>query len=214
LSGVVVPAAQAQRGVGEPVGVARQAVKPETVTLVGTVTKVETGPCENTTGRSPLGTHFSMEGAKGKVLNIHLGPTAMVEFVAGDLTKDMEITVEAFRTEKMKDGHYVAKSLSYGDRTVTLRDENLRPVWAGGSAGVRGRGGPPLGPGRGQGLGYGRGCGWRCRLGCGGGPAWDLGPVPGRGYCPGYGRGYGPGYGRGAGQAQGFGYGRGLGGQR
>ena len=161
LSGIVVPVAKAQRGVGEPVGVARQAVKPEIVTLVGTVAEVKTGPCENTTGRSPLGTHFLMEGTKGKILNIHLGPAALLEFVAGDLTEDMEITVEAFRTEKMKDGHYVAKSLSYGGRTVTLRDQTLRPIWAGGRGAWRARDGfsrptgfrPRAGWGRGRGFG-------------------------------------------------------------
>jgi hypothetical protein len=160
LLGVVLPVAHAQRGVGDEVGVARQAVKPEIVTLVGTVTKVETGPCENSTGRSPLGTHFLMENAKGKMLNIHLGPFAMVEFVAGDLAEDMEITVEAFRTEKMKERHYVAKSLSYGDRTVTVRDETLRPVWAGGRGARYAREGFSRGAGYGPRAGRGRGRGF------------------------------------------------------
>jgi hypothetical protein len=157
LCAVVVPFAYAQRGIGEPVGVAGQAVKPDVATLVGTVAKVDTGPCESTTGGSLLGTHFLLEGANGKMLNIHLGPAAAVKTVADDLVTGMEITVEAFRTKEMQDGHFVAKSLSYGERTVVLRDESLRPVWAGGGRGWR----------SGENVSRGAGYGWRAGMGRG-----------------------------------------------
>lgn len=150
---VFVPVVQAQRGVGDPAGVARQPVKPKLVTLVGTVAEVQTGPCENTTGRSSQGTHFLMDDGQGNTWNIHLGPAEMVKSVADDLQKDMKITIKAFRTEKMKDGHYVAKSLSYDNRTVTLRDDTLRPTWAGGRNAWRGRDGGSRCGGNGRGRG-------------------------------------------------------------
>jgi len=72
-----------------------------------------------------------METSKGKTLNIHLGPVAAIEFVAKDLSQGQKVKVEAFRTKKMKKGQYVARSLTFGSQTVELRDETLRPVWAG-----------------------------------------------------------------------------------
>ena len=54
-------AALAQRGVGDARGVAQQPNKPNVVALSGKVLKVETAPCEMTTGRSLLGTHFIMK---------------------------------------------------------------------------------------------------------------------------------------------------------
>lgn len=162
LSGVAVvlalglwSAAFAQRGVGDSQGVARQPTKPKVVSLSGKVVKVETATCEMTTGRSPLGTHLVMKTSDGKKLNIHLGPATAVEFVAKELSQGQKVKVEAFRTAKMKKGQYVARTLTFGSRTVELRDETLRPAWAGRSGPGWGRGW-----GRGAGNGRGRGAGW------------------------------------------------------
>lgn len=178
--GLAASAAHAQRGVGDPTGVARQAVKPEGVSLSGKVLEVMTGPCENTTGRSPLGTHFLMKTEEGETLNIHLGPAVQVEFVAKDLSEGKNVQVRAFRTDKMEESHYVAQSLAYGDRTVQLRDDDtLRPVWAGGrgarnrAAGVR--------AGFGLGRGWGAGYGYRHGRGPGGGYGQQRGRGPGWG---------------------------------
>ncbi len=190
VCGLTASTAMAQRGVGEASGVARQAVRPEVVVLTGKVLQVETGPCENTTGRSILGTHFLMQNSEGETLNIHLGPAGAVEFVAKELAKDKEVRVEAFQTEAMKKDHYVARTLTLDDRMVTLRDETLRPAWA------AGRGAVGQGPAAGA-SGRGMGPGWQ-RGGYGGGYRG--------GYGAGYrgGRGRGPGWGRGQG---GVGYG-------
>jgi len=94
-----------------------------------------------------------METSKGKKLNIHLGPVNAVEFVAKDLSQGLKVKVEAFRTTKMKKGQYVARTLTFGSRTVELRDDTLRPSWAG-------RGGPGWGRGWGRGAGYGRSAGY------------------------------------------------------
>ena len=135
---VLVGEAFAQRGVGEPSGVARQTVKPEVVTLSGTLVEIKTGPCEKTTGRSPIGTHLLLDAGKGESLNIHLGPEASVAQTVAKLKIGEKITVKAFRTGKMPANHYTAQSLTSGETTVDLRDAGLRPVWAGPGPG-RGR---------------------------------------------------------------------------
>lgn len=174
--GLAASAALAQRGMGDPSGVARTGTAPEIVTLSGKVLEVKTEPCANTTGRSPVGTHFLMKTAEGQTLNIHLGPAAMVQFVAKELVPDKAVQVRAFRTEKMKEDHYVAQQLSYDGRNVTLRDETLQPVWAGGAGTGAARGGAALGPGRGAGPGWGRGMGYgRNRAGGGRGAGYGRG---------------------------------------
>ena len=178
---MVVSSAVAQRGVGQPAGVARQATLPQLVTLTGTVTQVEIAPCEATTGRAVLGTHFLMEAPDGETLNIHLGPGGIVDSVAKELKKGQEVEVEAFRTNAMKANQYVARTVECDGRMVTLRDETLRPFWAGRGWAADGQPLPGARPGRGAGRG------------------WQQG-----GYGAGRG-GYGVGRGRGQGWAQGRG---------
>jgi hypothetical protein len=130
--------ALAQRGMGQASGVARQSVKPDVVTLSGTLAEIKTGPCEKTTGRSPIGTHLLLKTDKGDALNIHLGPQSAVADTVAKLTAGQAISVRAFRTELMPDKHYTAQSLTVGQTTIELRDAGLRPVWAGPGSG-RGR---------------------------------------------------------------------------
>jgi hypothetical protein len=132
LLGLATSVAQAQRGTGQLSGVARQASEIDTVTLWGTVVKVESNPCESTTGRSPIGTHFFLKTGEDKTLNIHLGPAVQVEQVARGLPVGERVQVQAFRTQRMQADHYVAQWINVGDQTLRLRDDNLRPVWAGG----------------------------------------------------------------------------------
>lgn len=159
------PQVSAQRGVGSDVGVARQAIQVETASLKGKLVSVETGPCTNTTGRAPAGVHILLKVRRGEKLNVHLGPAAELRQVVDQLEVGQKLTVEAFRTEKMTEGHYVATSLELGDRTIELRDELRRPVWANG---------PPAGRGRGP---------------CGFGPGGRCGQCPAAGQCPRAGRG-------------------------
>jgi predicted Fe-Mo cluster-binding NifX family protein len=129
--GVCLSSVFAQRGAGDLEGVARQPAKPKLVSLSGKVLEVKTEPCEMTTGPSELGTHLMMKTSKGKTLNIHLGPADAVKSIARELTPGMDVKIQAFRTEKTKEGQYIARSLTIGDRTTELRDQNLRPMWAG-----------------------------------------------------------------------------------
>jgi len=198
-----VPAqSYAQRGMGDNSGVARDAVKPVVVSIQGKVRKVVTEPCAQTTGRSYLGTHVVLDTDNAEV-NIHLGPAAAVESIAEQLNVDASIEVAGFRTEKMPENHYVAQVIVIGDQTLRLRDEDLRPVWAGAG---RSRGDGPAASQRGN---SGRGPGWgRGKGGRGAGSGRGMGAGYGRGMGAGYGRGMGAGYGRG----MGAGYGRGMGG--
>ena len=177
--GLFPPTAHAQRGAGEPAGIARQAVKPDVVSLTGKLVEIRTAPCEVTTGRSPYGTHLVMEVPDKGQLNVHLGPASAVADTVAKLPVGQGITVRAFRTDALKPDQYVAQALSFGSTSIELRDANLRPIWASGGSGVRtdteisapagaGRG-PGYGRGPGGGFGYGRGRGPGCGAGCCGG---------------------------------------------
>jgi hypothetical protein len=202
--GLVGSALWAQRGLGERQGVARQAVAPAIVEISGTLQRMETGPCPSTTGWSAAGTHLLLETADGGEINVHLGPASTVGPLVTGLSAGQAVHVAAFRTARMEAGHYVAKGLTYQDRVVRLRDESLRPIWAGGNR----QQGPAAGPtrgGRGKGRWSGRGPG----AAAGGGCCWAGGPqtVPGddRGEIPAAGRGRGPRMGPGSGRGPGGG---------
>lgn len=168
--------ALAQKGIGGLSGVASQAIKPEVVSLSGKIVEVKTGPCESTTGWSLIGTHIILEAAPKEQFNIHLGPAAAVADTVAKLAVGQPLAVRAFRTEKMKENHYVAQSLTFGKTTVDLRDAGLRPVWAGGNVGPQRTAAGQAGLGRGAGPGWGRGAG----PGCGrGGRRWAAPPQRG-----------------------------------
>ncbi len=202
VCGLLASTAMAQRGTKGGTGVARQATRPEIVTLTGTVVGVETGPCENTTGRAYVGTHFVMKSSEGDTLNIHLGPAGVVDSVAKKLAQDKEVQVEAFRTEAMKEGHYAACKITSGEETVTLRDDLLRPTWAGSQASGARQGNSAGMSSRGRGAGWGRGA-----YGQGNGRGYGNAYAGRGGRAGGYGYGYGAGRGRGYGRGQGAGYG-------
>ena len=129
---IATSAVVAQRGVGEQTGVARMPTKPEIVTLSGKLTAINVGPCEHTTGRAQVGVHLiveptaqSIEGtatAKVEPLNIHVGPANVVEEMLTKFPVGTQLTIAAFRTEKMPANQYVAQSLKSDSTTVTLRD--------------------------------------------------------------------------------------------
>jgi len=208
----------AQRGTGDDEGVARQAALPEIVVLKGIIQEVESGPCENTTGRATIGTHVLIETSGGETLNVHLGPKEEVAQIAGPLEPDKPITIRAFRTERMAEHHYVAQVLKSGKQTVRLRDESLRPFWAGGRGTVSGRRGQRSDtrrypPGMGVGAAYGTCPVWggppqgRGRAGAawGGGRGQRQGPALGPARGNGQGRGQAMRAQRGGGRGQGMG---------
>jgi hypothetical protein len=127
----LVPVSLAQRGMGDASGVVRQGLKPASVTLQGTVARVIIGPCEKGTGQSDIGTHIILRTEQGQEQNIHLGPAHLVQGVTDLVSDGGAVTVHAFRTEKMPQGHYNAITVVLDTQTIHLRDRNLRPVWAG-----------------------------------------------------------------------------------
>jgi hypothetical protein len=127
----LAPATLAQRGMGDATGVVRQGLKPEIVTLQGKVVRIITGPCKQTTGQADIGTHFILKLKQGPETNIHLGPAHLVQGVTDGLASGGTVSVTAFRTEKMPKANYNAVTVTVGNKTLRLRNPNLRPVWAG-----------------------------------------------------------------------------------
>ncbi|OHB78527.1 MAG: hypothetical protein A2Z25_02130 [Planctomycetes bacterium RBG_16_55_9] len=207
-----------QRGMGDNEGVVRQAIETQRISIEGTVKEIVTGPCENTTGPYTVGTHLLVTTDDEKQYNVHLGPAVLVKDLIEPLKAGQSVSLKAFRTEKMPADHSVAVTLTVDGQTVRLRDESLRPVWAGGQgrffnrsavaparpqwgAGY-GRGyGSSMGQGRGYGRGMGRGRAWSGGMGYGMGRSFGVAQSMGRGW------GGGMGYGRGRGAG---GQGRGL----
>lgn len=189
-----------QRGVGDDQGVVRQAVEVQKTTIEGTIKEIVIERCENTTGPFGVGMHLLLTTGEKKQCNVHLGPAVFVRDLVEPLEVGQSVTVQAYRTQKMPAENFVAIMLQFNGVTLRLRDENLRPTWAGGQGQFFSR--YPASPelprwpqgrqayGRGYGMGYGRG---------------------GR---AGFGRGMGRGYGRGRGWSNGMGYGRDRGGGR
>ena len=121
--GLATSTAYAQKGVGDSAyGIARQAVKPEVVSLSGKLIEIRTASCEVTTGRSPSGTHIILEAPDGKKLNIHLGPADAVARIGGEAPVGQDVTVRAFRTDKLKAEDFIAQSLTTGKTRIELRD--------------------------------------------------------------------------------------------
>ncbi|NER17414.1 hypothetical protein [Spongiivirga citrea] len=127
---IVATTGYAQKGVGEKKGMCNQGINAEVVELKGEVTSLEEGPCEYTSGRSLSGTHLFIKTADKKTLNIHLGPTVEVSKFVTDV-KGKSIIVKGFRTEMLPAEHYIAKQLIINDKLTVLRDEKLKPFWAG-----------------------------------------------------------------------------------
>ncbi|MBN1854845.1 MAG: hypothetical protein JW829_19080 [Pirellulales bacterium] len=170
--------AHAQRGMGDSVGMAKRQVLPELVNLSGTLTAIETQPCKGGTGSGVVGTHIVLKTDKGMLLTIDLGWAKAVEPIVKQLAIDKTVEVAAFRTDKMPKGRYVAKSLTLDGKAVQLRDDNLRPFWAGRVMGwysSEENSVDPDGPGLGHGRGWGRGRGWGGGRGRGWGRGWGHG---------------------------------------
>lgn len=197
-----------QRGVGDDEGVVRQAIETQRTAIEGTVKEIVIERCETTTGPFGIGMHLLLKTDEKKQCNVHLGPAVIVRDLLEPLEVGQTVTVQAYRTQKMPAENFVAIALQFDGKTVRLRDENLRPTWAGGQGQFFGR--YPMSPelprwsqgrqvyGRGYGMGYGRGN--RAGLGRGmgrgyGRRGWGNGMGYGRGRGGGRGQGRGPGYG-------------------
>ena len=128
---VVVYSANAQRGQGDLTGMGMESDKPPLVMISGELDHIKTGPCENTTGHAYIGTHLFLKTEVGTLQNIHLGAAYAVESYVDKLSIGQKVDVLGFRTEQMEETHYIAKEITANGHTYVLRDEDLRPFWAG-----------------------------------------------------------------------------------
>lgn len=136
----------AQKGTGAATGMAREQVKPATQALSGTVTSIVTGACEKTTGKAPLGTHVILLTTDKKTVNLHLGPAGaeVVKEVLAAVKEGSKVEAAAFQTAALPADQFIAKSVTVDGKTLQLRDDTLRPAWAGAmGGGGRGPGGGP-----------------------------------------------------------------------
>jgi len=128
-----------QRGIGDNDGVTRQAIETQQTSIQGKIKEIVIEKCENTTGPFDIGMHLLLTTDETKQYNVHLGPAVIVRDLIDQLEVGKSVTVKAYRTEKMPKENFVAIVLKYDGKTVRLRDENLRPVWAGGQGRSWGR---------------------------------------------------------------------------
>ncbi len=120
-----------QKGMGDATGIAQEAVKPAVVTLSGELTEIRIGPCEGLTGKSQIGTHLIVQTKDGNEINVHLGPVKAVDYVLDQVSVGQNMRFNAFRTKEMPEDDYITKSLTVDGKLIVLRDEDLRPIWAG-----------------------------------------------------------------------------------
>ena len=130
----------AQKGIGSQTGLGQESEKPVIIAITGELMGMKTGPCENTTGDAYIGTHlFVKKTGTENLLNIHLGAAYAMESMISRLSIGHMIEMQVFRTEAMEADHYIAKQITANGYTMQLRDENLRPFWAGDSFAQRGK---------------------------------------------------------------------------
>jgi hypothetical protein len=121
-----------QKGANDQYGIARLRQSIAIEKLEVEILKIVEGPCENTMGRSDSGTHLIVRNmADGKQLNIHLGPTNQMQTLVALLPPGKKISAEVFRTPKLAEDQYISKELVIDDLVYEIRDQDLRPFWAG-----------------------------------------------------------------------------------
>ncbi len=124
-----------QKGLGDDTGMARTDDQPSITRLSGEVTEVKVGPCEHTTGKAEIGFHLILQTEDGKKMNLHVGPADALKDVRDRISVGQTVGADVYRTPKMPADAYITKSLTLGEEVITIRDDNLRPVWAGQKSG-------------------------------------------------------------------------------
>lgn len=129
----------AQRGTGSQTGMARSRLEADLKSLTGTVEQIKIGPCEKTTGKSAQGVHLILQTSSQQTLNLHLGPESAdaVQNALKLIKKGSTISTEAFTTPQLQANAYIVKDLKINGETVSLRNDQLRPLWAGKSKGQK-----------------------------------------------------------------------------
>lgn len=119
-----------QKGVGAAAGLGQCDQISSIIELQGTVEQVKIGPCEYSTGRSPIGAHVLVKTADQSIVNVHLGPADELVPVTEALKTGEECCFAVFRTDRLPTDHYIAKEVVINKHTVILRNEDLKPFWS------------------------------------------------------------------------------------
>jgi len=122
----------AQKGTGNNQGVVREYANSEIIMLKGIVSEVKDETCANTTGRYTEGRHLiiSTQEQNSRILNIHLGPKAVVTKLIKSLTEGNLVSIKAFATEDLPKNQFIAQSITLDNKTYHLRNSDLSPVWS------------------------------------------------------------------------------------
>lgn len=132
----------AQKGTGNDSGIARSNTTYGIEQISGELQEIINEPCTETTGKYSEGTHLLVKTGDGnkQTLNVHLGPASVVSDMTDQLKTGKEIQIKVFSTNDLPDNQYIAQEFSVNGETYELRDENLRPFWAGNGKGPKGKG--------------------------------------------------------------------------
>ncbi|MCA8931555.1 MAG: hypothetical protein KDA49_03765, partial [Rhodospirillaceae bacterium] len=108
----------------------RQSMRPTIVQLAGTIEEVQVGPCQQTRGPKATGVHVRLRTSE-RLVDLRLGPAEVLDGLPDRLLAGQKLSVSAFRREGLPDDAFMVQALTLGDETHVLRDETMRPVWAG-----------------------------------------------------------------------------------
>ncbi len=97
------------------------------VTVKGTVEEVKL----ISTGRNSGGTHLIVSTEQGK-LEVHVGPTWFLEKNKMSFTKGDSVEVTGSKIKLAGADALIAREVKKGDATLTLRNAQGIPAWAGG----------------------------------------------------------------------------------
>jgi hypothetical protein len=124
---LAVAAAVAQRGGGMGQGPGFK-YDPSTETkLTGTIEDVKT-----VDSMCKTGTHLTLKTDTGN-MEIALGPSQFLKDQALQLKKGDQVEVTAAKATTRKGEMLIARQITAGDKTITLRDEKGIPAWPRGS---------------------------------------------------------------------------------
>lgn len=120
----VAPALAQRRGQG-------RIYDPKTeATVTGTVVEVKTLPAR-AGGRGLGGTHVTLNTGT-ETLDVHLGPSAFLKEKQFDVSSGDKLEVVGSRVTVDGAAAFIAREVRRGGASLTLRDANGRPTWAGG----------------------------------------------------------------------------------
>jgi len=122
----------AQRGIGNNQGVGATARASAVHLVTGSIVEIVDEPCTETTGKFNQGRHLiiTTSASNAREVNIHLGPTAVVEDLITPLKRGDTATFTVFSTSDLPENQYIAQEVHLKDRKIALRDSNLSPVWS------------------------------------------------------------------------------------